>query len=164
MGSLLEFAKQQGVGRQEIHAKNTTERFYEDPTQENTTGALGEAAFSRVTGLPMNTEFKAEGDGGIDFVFHLRGRRITIDVKSALKPKYLLLKEGTRKAADIFVLCGVSGRSSVFLGWEHKSIMLLMPVRDFGKGIRSHYRRPNALRPMWQLYELIKEGSPEPKS
>jgi hypothetical protein len=39
----------------------------DDTKRVERTGALGERAFSKMTGIPMNEEYKANGDAGFDF-------------------------------------------------------------------------------------------------
>ena len=58
-------------------------------------------------------------------------------------------------------LAKVDGDLVEFLGWETRKTMLDMPVRDFGYGIRSHYRASSALRPMGQLITGIKKARGE---
>lgn len=155
-----DLAEHHGRARQGAHVHNTTERFFKDETQENRVGVTVELAFSQLTGLSPNLETLPHGDGNIDFAFQVRGRTLTVDVKGAANPKYLFLKAAcARQAADILVLAHVDGQDVTFIGWEHKSLMLLMPRRDFGYGIVNFYRPRKQLRPVYQLTELIQLGS-----
>ncbi len=120
-------------------------------------GIKAEVAFGQLVGLDPDYTLKPKGDGGIDFTTTLGGRTVTIDVKGARTPIYLFLKEkDAHQAADIMVLARVTGDEVWFLGWEHKSIMLAMPVRDFGYGIRNYFRHYSELRPIWQLVKLLR--------
>jgi hypothetical protein len=149
-------AKQLGALRQGAHPKGT-ERFFADPETEDRLGAKCELAFADMFGFEVDAEARPDGDGGIDFTLTTHRRDIVIDVKGARIAHNLLIKEkDIDKCADIIVL-GLVRDDVMFLGWEHKSIMQLMPVRDFGYGIKNYYRHHSELRPMWQLESLIKQ-------
>lgn len=111
---------------------------------------IGEAQFACDFELPLDWKRRPGGDGGVDFVLPLR---FTVDVKTARKPLYLIVEEGQVKAS-IYVLAGISDddRRAEMLGWETRSTLLRAPVRDFGKGIISHYIAREDLRPMVELH------------
>jgi hypothetical protein len=154
-------AAAEGAKRQEGHKENTTERFFEDTAHENTIGVAAELAFAQWSGLPADLEVRPHGDGCKDFRFIAGPRVLSIDVKAAKLPVYLLLKTAdAERAADILVLAGFDAGKISFLGWDHKTMMLVSPVREFGYGITSHFRHHSELRPMWQLQRLIKSGKP----
>jgi hypothetical protein len=156
----LEEAKKLGKARREVHKNHGSQRLYADPTTEDVVGISGEIAFAAFSGLQANLDILENGDGLVDFRFTYGGKELTIDVKGSRNPIHLLLKEKkAKKAADILVLASVDGDEVWFIGWEHKSLMLLSPVRDFGGyGIPAHYRHYAQLRPMWQLLDLIEQG------
>lgn len=147
--------------RQGAHAENTTRRFYDDPTAENTTGAGGELQFQAEFGLRADLEPRPYGDGGHDFLVTLRGKRLRIDVKTARVPAFLLVKErDMARCADILVLYQEIERGRyAFIGWDTRDVMELMPKRDFGYGIVSHYRPRAELRPRYQLRALLKDAT-----
>lgn len=152
-------AERLGKARQQIHRNNSTERFFDDPNTEDICGVMGEMAFSVYSGLPVDTNLYEHGDGKKDFEFTLGGRKLSIDVKAARKPYNLLVKEKDAKdCADILILAGISGDDVSLIGWEHKSLMVLSPVKEFGYGIRNHYRGRKRLREMEQLKDLIVKG------
>lgn len=152
-------ARKQGALRQSAHQNNSTVRFFDDPNAENVLGMAAEIAFARFSGLCENVELCEHGDGLVDFSFEVGGKRLTIDVKAARTPTYLFLKsKDAARAADILVLARVDGDEVWFLGWEHKSMMLVSPQKDFGYGIVNHYRHYSQLRPMLQLKELIDQS------
>lgn len=149
-------AEKLGRERQDGHSENGTLRFFKDSAHEDILGIKAELAFQEFSGLNADLKVRPEGDGLKDFVFIVSHRRLTVDVKGARAPIFLLLKEkDAEKAADILVLAKVEGDEVWFLGWEHKSMMLISPKREFGYGIVSHYRHHSELRPMWQLADII---------
>jgi hypothetical protein len=121
-------------------------------------GAMGEIAFAKAFGFEVDMTPRPDGDGGVDFVFWRKGKRKTIDVKTANRAPYLLVTERTmRKCADIVVL-GAHDRGEVtFIGWEVKGVMSTMPTADFGLGPNnlSHFRAASELRPMGQLVNYL---------
>jgi len=153
----MSIAKWEGYVRQQAHSHNGTRRFFEDENTEDIIGVTAEIAFGKWSGLEPDLEVRPNGDGCKDFLIKVNGRKISIDIKAARKAFNLLLKQkdGLR-SADILVLAKVDGDLVSFLGWEHKSMMLVSPVKDFGYGILNHYRSKDDLRPMRQLLDLIK--------
>jgi len=150
-------ARLEGEKRHAAHASSGTQRFYRDAAHEDTLGVTAELAFAKWAGLKADLEVKPHGDGGKDFEVNVGGRTITIDVKASRAPINLFLKErDVHHAADIFVLAKVEGDEVTFIGWEHLSMMLLSPKKDFGRGIVNHYRHHSMLRPMWQLMPILK--------
>jgi hypothetical protein len=147
----------EGAKRQNAHAHNSTERLFADPYQENNLGVAAELAFAEWSGLQPDLAARPNGDGLKDFQFCIAGQTLTIDVKAARMPIYLLLKQSkARKASDILVLAGVdieAGRVW-FMGWEHKRVMLISPLKTFGLHV-CHYRPNKELRPMRQLRNLL---------
>ena len=125
-------------------------------------GAVGEVGYSKLTGLPLDTERRMEGDSGIDFWVG----RIGIDVKTARRPYWLLVGEN-KVRAGIYVLGGVSPgcRTAIFHGWAWKSEVLNAPVgkpglRSDGR-IPSHYIQRNALHDMDELQIRSLEAAQE---
>jgi len=142
--------------RQAVHAKHTTPRLYDDPCRENEIGVIGERAFARAFGLQHDDRILAEGDGGCDFRVILGKRNVTIDVKTAARPVYLLVKTADiASGADLYVLAHLDRGAVSFVGWETRAIMALMPTAEFSPGIESHFRHREQLRPMGQLVDLM---------
>jgi hypothetical protein len=118
-------------------------------------GAMGEIAFAKAFGFEVDMTPRPDGDGGVDFVFWRKGKRKTIDIKTANRAPYLLVTErAMRKAADILVLAVHDRGEITFIGWETKGIMSTMPTADFGLGL-SHFRAASELRPMGQLCNYL---------
>lgn len=160
-------ADEEGAARHRKLGGFGTKRFYDNPNEEDSLGACGEAAFSCLTGLPMRKAkdwVGGKGDDGIDFTFMHQGHAINVDVKAAKKPYYLLLKEieETNKA-HILVLSGVvlfKGEYWTRLyGWAYKEELLKQPLRDFGYGIRSHSLKRELLEKMDNLCQHIRRGN-----
>jgi hypothetical protein len=118
-------------------------------------GVVGEATFEDRYGYPMDTEARVEGDGGWDF----KTPAGLVDVKTALKPFYLLLPVHDVGKCDILVLgrYDASDESVEFVGWEYQGIMAKQPTRDFGGGFKSHFMFRGDLRAMEALDWLIEE-------
>jgi len=149
-----------GKGRQGIHP-NGTVRFFADPNVEDIMGVKAEMAFSQLTGIPMDKNLYEQGDGCIDFMvpFGDSNELVSLDVKGAKTPYNLFVKEpDIKRCSEIVVLARVEENKVWFLGWEHKSMMSLMPKRDFGYGIVNYFRSFKAIRPMRQLVEMIEMG------
>jgi hypothetical protein len=153
----MDIARKEGEKRQNVHTHNSTPRFYKnDPALEDTLGVMAEIAFAKWSNLNPDLSEKIHGDGCKDFEFQIKNRVLTIDIKAARKPFNLLLKEqDAKRSADILVLCGIDENAVKFMGWEHKSIMLIMPKKDFGYGYINYYRHSSQLRPMGQLKNLL---------
>lgn len=133
--------------RQQSHDRNSTQRFYDDQYAEQTVGVKGEYAFSKITGLEMDRKtYAGKGDDGFDFRLE---NGTTVDVKTAYRPKFLLLKTTDENhCADILVLSGFVPESVSFIGWSTREELLLSPVKDFGYGIRNHFIASSSLNPM----------------
>ena len=120
-------------------------------------GIAGELAFARAFGFSMeNATNQPQGDNGIDFPFRIAGRIVTVDVKTASKPLFLIvLKDKITKVADIVVLCGIDLYGLVtFVGWEFGITLAASPVRSFGYG--PNYCIPaEKLRPMGELAQIL---------
>lgn len=129
-----------------------------DPLEAHRIGASGEFAFAARFNLPPPV-FHPGSDGGIDFRVPFTNRAATFDVKTRGKqPADLLMVpvDGiTKGSADFLVLSLLCDGRIQFLGWEHKSIMALMPPREFGFNRPTYARPVNQLRPMYQLDYLL---------
>ena len=145
------------LGKQRNGAHPTgTPRLYDDPNVENVIGVRGEFAFARAFALHIDEQIRPAGDNGVDFRVTIAGREITIDVKTAQRAPYLLVKEhDIGRCADWIVLACFDRGAVSFIGWETRAVMSLMPVASFGAGIRSHFRARDQLRPMGQLVDLM---------
>jgi len=138
--------------------------YYNDPKIVNRLGVAGELEFADFFGLDYDVAEHTqhpEGDGGIDFTVYLTKHRyrLTIDVKTALKPYYLLLKEQQiGRGAQVLVLYGydLKSEAAYFVGWEWRREMATMPVRTFGRHKqRNFYRARAELRPLAELCALM---------
>jgi hypothetical protein len=150
--------------RQNAHP-NGTERFYADRYEEDRIGCAGELVFADIYGLEVDLAPRPCGDEGLDFTLQ---DGTTIDVKTARKPYYLLVKCASRdKCADVLVLGKYFSDDIVeFLGWEIRDTLLACPRRDIGrKGIVSHYLAAERLIPMnwldWIRHPLTYAGAEE---
>src|SRR6185436_5395262 len=104
-------------------------------------GIAGELCVSRAFGFSMeNATNQPEGDGGVDFPFRLAGRIVTIDVKTASTPTYLLVfTNKISQVADIVILCRIDIYGFTYLvGWEYGITLAGAPVRNCGGG-PSHF-------------------------
>lgn len=108
-------------------------------------GAFGQWKFARVTGLPLNMEIDARGDGGKDFPSSYGD----IDVKTARKPT-LLRVANKRNPAPLLVLghWKEGMPEPVLMGWEWDVNVVKVPPRDTGRGIVNHALEAHQLRPM----------------
>ena len=135
--------------------------YHEDKLEGHMMGLAGEICFARKYGLDVDTTVRPGGDGGVDFTVEVNGEKVTIDIKTFLKPCNLLLNEDNfHQCADIIVLAKYSDFGYDckvdFLGWETKGIMRVMPKREFSSlGLVNHYRHTSLLRPMWKLEKII---------
>lgn len=129
----------------------------DDPYHSDRIGVLGEVAFAKAYGFAIDPRPKPQGDGGVDFVFTINGRPITIDVKTALIPRYLLVqKQSMGQCADILVLQEFDRGVVRAIGWETRSVMAVMPTIVFNAGTPpAHFRAASELRPMGQLANLL---------
>lgn len=116
-------------------------------------GMIGEAAFAKAFNLPMDLRLLLSGDGGVDFITPIG----TVDVKTFRKAFNLLVDEN-RMSADIYVLASYNDatKEAVLLGWEYGEVLKQCPIRDFGYGVRNHYKSASKLRKMSELSLLLK--------
>jgi len=153
-----------------VHFADATRLNPEHLEKEDEIGSVGEGGFSKLTGLPMNTEIMVTGDNGIDFIFtHSRDNRpVTVAVSTAQKPDNLLMRAETtetRKHAEIWVLAGISPDwlSLIFLGYQTRDYMLSMPrvpARDpklAAEGRINHECKQSRLLPMRPLLRAIRQ-------
>lgn len=140
--------QQIALWREQLHAQHKSSR----PLSEGYEyiGLAGEAAFAELFGLPVDLTARPSGDNGVDFSTSAG----TVDVKTYRKPYNLLLEVGKRHA-DILVLAGYDGEKARLIGWEYSRVLLACPVRDFGYGIRNHYKAAHSLRKLAELREII---------
>lgn len=147
-----------GMARQALRAGGKgTKRFFDDENIEDVIGATGEAEFAKVFKLKVDETPRPGGDNGIDFVVDVGNKRLTIDVKTARNPLYLLVKvKDARRCADLLVLAKYHRDKSItFLGWQDKATIVKQPTRDFGYGIVSHYIPAHQLRRLSELREVL---------
>lgn len=140
--------------RQSTHLKagNRSDRFFEDPLEEESIGAAGELAFGRLFNVRVDRNSRPKGDGGIDFEIPWY---LKVDVKTARVPKYLFVKDtDIDKPIDIYVLAHYKPDGEIeFLGWATRSQMKKQPTQQTKYGFTNHYLRADQLRPMQELIE-----------
>ena len=136
--------------RRRLHAGQATSRPLSKDYEY--IGLLGEAHFAEMTGLPLDLNHRIAGDHGIDFV----AGSLTIDVKTAAIPAYLLVEKG-KVFASIYVLAGYDAPSDTvrMLGWMYGDDMEACPSGIAGWTIPSHYIRRGDTNPIESLAELL---------
>jgi hypothetical protein len=139
--------------RQNCRNGYSRSNYYDDLYEENVVGVVGEMAFEKLTGLPMDRSVRPKGDGGIDF--EIDGH--TIDVKACRNPVFLLLKYKERnRCADILVSAKYDNERTIeFLGWQHRHTMFMMPKKRWWQDILAYYIPTDELHPMINLTEAI---------
>jgi hypothetical protein len=151
---LFAWLEQAAEHREKAHAEaGTTHASRKFSEHSEQIGMAGEYAFAHLTGLFPDVSLKLHGDGGADFTIALRH---TVDIKTAVKPYYLIHEAG-RVTASIYVLAEYTGEimPAKFIGWEWGSVLKAAPVRDFGYGINNHHIRADKLRPMDLLVDRL---------
>ena len=134
--------------RESLHSGHASQRALSE--DYDLVGLAGEQAFAAATGLDVDVAERPAGDRGVDFTVAL-----TIDVKTARKPYYLIVEQG-KVAAAVYVLARyVDDGPAQMLGWAFGVEVLTWPVRDFGYGVLNHYRPADQLRGMAPLLSLI---------
>jgi hypothetical protein len=148
--TVFEFAK----FRDSTHSKHASRRPLSDDFEY--VGLAGEVAFAQAYNAPMDLRSVATGDKGVDF-YTIAG---TVDVKTARKPFNLIVEEG-KVVADIYVLARYHDQTkkAELLGWEYGQNIKKWSIKDFGYGIRNHYKSASQLRKMSELSLLLKGGS-----
>lgn len=140
--------------RDRLHQKHASRR----PLSQNFeyVGLAGEVAFAKEYNLPLDLRSIASGDKGVDFYTPLG----TVDVKTARKPFNMIVEE-RKVLADIYVLAKYDDQTKTaqLIGWELGSELKKCPVKDFGYGIRNHYKSARELRKMHELSRLLKGGT-----
>lgn len=117
-------------------------------------GALGEVAFSKHSGLEVDTWIsEKEGDKGVDFCYN----DVTIDVKSTTWfPPYLREHSVEDLVADVYVLAYIpkNFQNAVYLcGWRSKEDFRDMhKVKDFRYGNKIYLTEKQLcpMNPNWQ--------------
>ena len=150
MNALTDMLQKIADDRAELHADHASSRVWTPDC--HLVGLVGEAEFARVFAQPLDLNERPGGDGGVDFTLPIR---MTVDVKTARKPVFLIEKEGL-VVADIYVLAGYSdelGRAEL-LGWTTGALLAAAPIRDFGYG-PNHAIAREELRPMETLRQKV---------
>jgi len=143
--------------RRESHGAAAGTKGLCDTTHADPKGIAGELAVARAFGFSMEKAVnQPEGDGGVDFTFQLAGRLVTIDVKTASNPLFLIVeKHKITRVADIVVLCGIDLFGFVtFIGWEYGITLASSPVRSFGYG-PNYAIAAEKLRGMGELAQIL---------
>ena len=164
-------AERIGRARQGVHEEfgndwNAENRFYDDSAKTNVIGMYGEVGFGRLFNLPVDEELRPEGDNGIDFVLHMAFDGVvepfSIDVKTAVYPKYLLIREHEIDyPTDLYILCKYAkfDRRLEYLGWEWRVAMRHQPVKDYGGyGIISYGKDAGQLRSMDEFSSKVEQA------
>lgn len=137
--------------RDRLHQKHASRR----PLSQNFeyVGLAGEVAFAQAFNVPMDLRSVSTGDKGVDF-YTVVG---TVDVKTARKPFNLIVEEG-KVIADIYILARYDDQTKKadLIGWEFGQNIKQCPIRDFGYGVRNHYKSASKLRKMSELSLLLK--------
>jgi len=143
--------------------KNSDGCFTSNKKDSHRIGAAGEWIFAKWFNIPYDiaehTEHP-EGDGGIDFTVYLTKHRypLTIDVKTARNPYYLLVKDHLiGRGAQLLVLLAFDDATKAcsFVGFEWRRVMAQMPVRTFGHPQKNYYRPREKLHQWGELCALM---------
>lgn len=145
--------------RDKAHAGQKSNRpLSVDNQKVGLAGELGcEEIFKDYIGWTVDRKLRKGGDGGIDFRVPLF---YTIDVKTARKPKHLMVEVG-KVRADIYILAKYKEDGAVeLIGWEWGAIMATLSTIDYGMGIVAHAQPAIRLRPMTQLMgRMVRKGT-----
>ena len=148
-GEFADFVRQFSLQLENTHRTHASSR----PLSQDYEfiGAAAQMHFARQYNVLMDFAERPGGDGGHDFFVPLR---MTVDIKAARIPKYLLVEQG-KVRADIYVLAryidGAPPRF-MFLRWAYGRAVLRWPTADIGgKGIISHYKLAEELPQMAEL-------------
>lgn len=146
--------------RDDLHRGQASERILHP--RQNLVGLAGEHAFAQRFGLPIDTELRAGGDRGIDFVLPTRHGPKTVDVKTTTwdGPRRRMLVEAGKLNAEIYVLahyCEIAKRARL-LGWQWRQVIKTYAPRDTGRGVVNHEIPEYALRHIDDLAEQVCEG------
>lgn len=155
-----EYARKLAVQRQDFKGEALSPRLDDkDPYFEMTVGLMGELAFQYFSNIPVNLKLLKKGDGGVDFAVPIAKKVLGLDVKSSQKDDGLLLKAiHAQHRSHILVYALVKKEEDLvtLVGWEHRNLMLLMPLRTGAINKPSHHRAGSQLRPMAQLFYLMR--------
>ena len=110
-------------------------------------GMAGEMLFGETFGIFPNTKLQAGGDGGSDFNLPLM---FTVDVKTSEHAGHLI-HAAHKSFADVFMLAKYHDGAAHWVGWEWGSLLKQAPIREFGKGVRSHCIPAKDLKPVSEL-------------
>jgi hypothetical protein len=153
-----EFARRVAALRDAMKRQSTKQFAARPSLSANYIGVCGEIGFAKRYGLSVDDADRPGGDGGIDFTFHVKGFKYTVNVKTANKPVYLPIKtKYIDKCADLLVLYRYrDGDIVTLLGWQTKAQMARMQIRDLsGEGIESYCCPRQLLRANYQLDRFI---------
>lgn len=115
-------------------------------------GAVGELAYSKFSGLPVDVDTIGEGDNGNDFE---NGVNVKCSM-SVMQPDLLFpKKQFNRKKSNYYVLSWIHESEVYLVGWAKRSeIALKHTVVDFGYGTTLKYDN-KLLNPMYTLEEEL---------
>lgn len=141
--------------RSRTHARHASRRAL--GPDYDLVGVAGEMAFARQFELAIDQGVHPAGDRGVDFVTPAG----TVDVKTYRRPLNLL-REAGKQHADILVLARFDDKTgeAELVGWEYDSEMRACPVKDFGFGVKNHYRAAEQLRPIAELHDSCRPRLP----
>jgi hypothetical protein len=142
--------------RHERHLNHPTHR----PLSHNYefVGLRGEDDFAREFGCEVDLSAKPGGDGGRDFGLAAIGYgHVVIDVKTARKPKHLLVETGKVKLLTVYVLAGYEDvhDTVMLVGWEWGWKVMTAPTRQFGYSVVNHFIPARELRPIPELRRRV---------
>ena len=146
----LDRVREIAAARQALHLNHRSRRALSDDYEIY--GVAGEMAFSKWSFHPMDESSRPGGD---QYDFLIRER--PIDIKTAQKAYYLLVEPRRLKKDMIYVLAQFNPPDRVhLLGWQTGLAMSHMPIRDFGRGIPSHFQSRSTLRSMDALWNDLR--------
>jgi hypothetical protein len=147
MSKNSERARHVATARHELHKDQKSHRQLSDDYEY--VGILGEMDFADEYGFTFNDELYIAGDGGVDFSFHTKDtRKYTIDVKTAQRPKNLIVEVG-KITSDIYILRGFKDDSTYAIGWETKTnIAKAQTGTMLGHNVVNHIISAKDLLPM----------------
>ncbi len=113
------------------HAGQASSRYLSStPHDSRFLGNVGEMALDHLLRRPHVMRFlDGQGDGGMDNIINDK----RVDVKCALKPRYLIVPVGEVKA-DRYILAGFDEPVIGFYGWATADEVLAAPTKRFMKG------------------------------
>lgn len=137
--------------RERSHAQHASNRNLADG-KGCLKGLAGESVFADRYGLSLDLQPRPGGDAGRDFLLRTNIGTVTVDVKTAEIPRWLLVECSRCKPRTIYVLAALDSLSAVLIGWEWGTTLMRTTPRDYGRrGIISYAIERRRLREMREL-------------